>query len=285
VLDHHGRLQYLNRAGAEMLGYQEKELIGQIIHHHIHQHARSDHMPLSQCPAFQAAAHGESYRGEEWFRRSSGEVFPVEMRTRPLVERGRHIGSVSLFIDISKHKSRERKLIRLAQTDALTGLPNRAAFLAAARHELVQLKATPDKRSALILLDLDWFKAVNDSHGHAAGDAVLKRLAEVLCKGVRTGDVPARLGGEEFVVLLPDASLEVAMKVAERIRLDMGEAEVIWEGRSIRVTLSAGISPLHSSDQGVEEALARADEALYRAKNQGRNRVEGPRSLGPAQPA
>ncbi|MBK9088776.1 MAG: diguanylate cyclase [Holophagales bacterium] len=164
-------------------------------------------------------------------------------------------------------------LEKLALTDALTGLANRRAFLDALEAELARA-LRHDYPASLLFLDLDEFKRVNDTHGHAVGDEVLAGIARVLNGGRRRGDLAARIGGEEFAVLLPMTGRVPAALVAERIRR---ATEAFPLGRSIEVpvTVSIGVASTDDSPRPFEaaELLGRADAALYRAKAGGRNRV------------
>jgi diguanylate cyclase (GGDEF)-like protein len=155
---------------------------------------------------------------------------------------------------------------RRAETDELTGLVNRSGLLQAFG------KMDPS-RWALAALDLDHFKQVNDQLGHAAGDAVLIGFAEVLRQCTRNNDVLARVGGDEFVILLPGADLEAAREVCERLRVALHRRQA-WPApltEPLEVTVSMGL--VTSSAPGLQTALAAADKALYEAKRQGRNRV------------
>ncbi|MGO1056169.1 diguanylate cyclase [Crossiella sp. CA198] len=175
-----------------------------------------------------------------------------------------------------------RQLERDASTDSLTGLLNRRGWLDRANRTLVRA----DHRAALLMLDLDHFKSINDTYGHVAGDDVLRAVAEVLRESTRAGDLVGRWGGEEFIVLLPEVSRLEAHTVAERIRAKVREMQVptthrrgghvvIIEDRTTSVGL--GISPDHGPD--LDSLVAATDAALYRAKESGRDRVE------PAEPA
>lgn len=160
-----------------------------------------------------------------------------------------------------------------ATHDALTGVMNRHGLDAVlARHWRRQRHG---QRSGLsvVLIDVDHFKRVNDEHGHPTGDEVLRRIAGVLVASVRPADLVARLGGEEFVVVLPDASASQAQDVAERMRSAVQEAELDLNGSRVRVTVSGGVAEWQHEDQHVGDLLARADLALYAAKGSGRNRV------------
>jgi diguanylate cyclase len=159
------------------------------------------------------------------------------------------------------------ELERRAVSDALTGVLNRAGWdqSAPAALRLAAIRSVP---SSLIYFDLDRFKSVNDEHGHAIGDAVIERAADLIRKHVRQGDLVARLGGEEFVALLPGAGLDAALRVAERIRR---ECESSTE--PVSRTISAGVAQWHV-DEPRKDLMARADTAMLRAKQYGRNRVE-----------
>lgn len=167
----------------------------------------------------------------------------------------------------------EQELLRLATRDALTGLANRRHFF-----ELAQASLTQTRRygapMTVALLDLDHFKHINDTHGHAAGDAVLTAFAEVLRACLRDTDTPARIGGEEFAVLLPNTPLAEALHALERIRQTLDEVPVHVGDRSIFATVSVGAVQWHASHVDVDSMLAHADAALYAAKHQGRNRVQ-----------
>lgn len=177
------------------------------------------------------------------------------------------------FHDISSRKLLEDTLRRQAQTDALTGLANRAYTLecAAQLHQAALTQGTP---LAALMLDIDHFKKVNDTRGHAGGDAALHGLASTLEHNLRRHDLIGRLGGEEFAVFLPDTPLDQAMQLAERLRKQVAISAMLAPGEPepIRITISIGLAML-SGQETLESLLARADEALYQAKREGRNRV------------
>lgn len=164
-------------------------------------------------------------------------------------------------------------LARQANIDGLTGLLNHRAFLEAARKELGR-SAVGGSGPALLMLDLDHFKDVNDTRGHQAGDAALRELGRVLGRILRSRDLAGRMGGEEFCVLLPETALPQAADVAERLRREYSAASEQAKGLARRVTLSVGVTEWRDCDLGLEDLLLRADQALYRAKNSGRDRVE-----------
>ncbi|HRQ66142.1 MAG TPA: GGDEF domain-containing protein [Xanthomonadaceae bacterium] len=159
------------------------------------------------------------------------------------------------------------ELERRAVSDALTGVLNRAGWDRSAPDAL-RLSAIRNVPASLIYFDLDHFKSVNDEHGHAVGDAVIERVADLIREQVRQGDLVARLGGEEFVALLPGAGLDAALRVAERVRRACASSS-----DRVSRTISAGVAQWHI-DETLKELMARADAAMLRAKQFGRNRVE-----------
>ncbi len=198
------------------------------------------------------------------FRWFLGRVTPLH------VEGG---GAVVSHDNITERKVLEIELARFAATDTLTGLPNRRYFLEFATKELARTKrfGTP---AAVIIMDLDHFKAVNDTFGHVAGDNVLRRVSEACSTILRQGDVLARFGGEEFVALIPGSSLADALIVAERLRGCVLETLVPNGDDSISLTASIGVTEIIAGDKDIEAALRRADTALYAAKHAGRDCVK-----------
>ncbi|MFP4080905.1 MAG: diguanylate cyclase, partial [Ectothiorhodospira sp.] len=186
---------------------------------------------------------------------------------------GRALRMVGTVADISARKRMEEELRALATTDYLTGLANRRHFLARVSEELARLSRHRDHQAAVLMMDLDHFKAVNDRFGHSAGDAVLRDFADRMREGLRRIDLPGRVGGEEFAVLLPDADVGDAVKMAQRLRARVAQSPVCVEGGCIPVTVSIGITRLRPEDPSPDLALQRADKALYRAKSGGRNCV------------
>lgn len=165
----------------------------------------------------------------------------------------------------------EKALRVLATTDPLTQLLNRRSLLEIAEYEVVQRKRH-QAPLAFILADIDHFKSINDQHGHAAGDAVLKAVSQTLRQASREQDSIARWGGEEFLILMPDAAKEMAVKVAERLRQQVQMLEVPFNDTVIQVSMTFGVST-HQADEIVDAPLNRADAALYQGKMAGRNQV------------
>jgi diguanylate cyclase (GGDEF)-like protein len=184
----------------------------------------------------------------------------------------RLLGAVVIFQDVTERHELESHLRFLATTDALTGVANRRSLLRRAEHEFRRARRY-GRPMALLLLDLDHFKKVNDTWGHFAGDEALKALCEVCLGSLRGSDMLGRLGGEEFAVLLPEAGIKDACGTGERIRHVVEQLEIDWHGRTIRLTVSVGVATLEPTDPDIYALMRRADLALYTAKDVGRNRV------------
>ncbi|MEW6775849.1 MAG: GGDEF domain-containing protein [Bdellovibrionota bacterium] len=183
------------------------------------------------------------------------------------------IFGISAF-SIEQWRDREEKLEELSQTDALTGLPNRRRFLDALAGEVARA-ARLDRPLALVLCDADHFKRVNDTHGHPTGDEVLREIANVLSASIREGiDTPARIGGEEFAVILSETDLEGAQKFAARVMSAIRALSFHRNGTRFGVTLSLGVAAERGERVDSETLLEAADSLLYRAKRGGRDRVE-----------
>jgi len=217
---------------------------------------------------------GQHWRGELINKRKNGSLYHEELSIAPVKN---SVGEITHFIgikeDITERKEMESQLQKLASTDPLTGLANRRVFLEKLEQETAKVARLPHYSAVLLMLDLDFFKRVNDGYGHAAGDAVLKAFAEVVRNTSRVIDVPARLGGEEFAILLSGADKNDALAMAERLREQVAETVVEHNAGQVRITVSIGAAALSANDSNGEAVLHRADTALYEAKDRGRNRT------------
>lgn len=202
--------------------------------------------------------------------RGSLEVMHLTGALRALLRR---LGSQEQrFVQFSqKHEEDVAALRELADTDPLTGLMNRRSFLAVADVALESARSLGGL--GILMADIDHFKQVNDTYGHAAGDAVIRQVAAIFGGALRAHDRVARFGGEEFVALLQDTDEAAMMALAERIRGTIGTTQVAFEGQNITVTVSLGAALAQDRDRDVDEIIERADLGLYEAKNSGRNRV------------
>lgn len=174
------------------------------------------------------------------------------------------------FYSIERFKQEKRKAEELSKYDYLTGLFTRREGLERLNY-LVELAKRTKQSLSLIMMDIDNFKKVNDSFGHNCGDSVLKEVAALIRNNIRQTDIPIRWGGEEFLVILPETSLEKAYHIAERIRKDMEKTKFRCKKRDFRVTITCGVSA-YNDKQGVPENIDRVDRALYTGKKEGKNR-------------
>jgi diguanylate cyclase (GGDEF)-like protein len=174
--------------------------------------------------------------------------------------------------EIAERRQLEQQLRQMATTDALTGAMNRGHFLTLGQREVSRVQAL-GLGLAVVMLDVDHFKMINDQHGHPAGDAALQHLVGLLRAGTRRVDLLGRMGGEEFAVVLPAVTDDIAMEIAERLRAMVARAKLTHGGTEITMTISLGVASLSRDEATLETCLARADAALYAAKHGGRNRV------------
>jgi diguanylate cyclase (GGDEF)-like protein len=207
----------------------------------------------------------------------------VQLRTRGLRRR-----RVQLEHEVAERTKAlaisNAELERLAHHDPLTGLGNRRRFLEITS-DLLALARRHHRPCSVMMIDLDRFKRINDSFGHGGGDETLRRAADCLVGSLRGEDAIARFGGEEFAVFLPETALATASLAAERFRLSLEALEIPYEGTVIRVTASIGVASWHEAEAGIGPALERADAALYRVKQAGRNGVGVEPADPPAAPA
>jgi len=178
---------------------------------------------------------------------------------------------IGLSTDITELHELKEELQRQARTDGLTGLANRRHFQECAQAEFERGRRYARVLS-LIMVDVDHFKAINDRHGHPVGDQVLRTLALCIQENLRGNDVFARIGGEEFCILLPETPMPAAAELAERLRAHLGLC-VALDGLGMKVSASFGVTSSNGADERFDQVFARADDALYAAKEQGRDRV------------
>jgi diguanylate cyclase (GGDEF)-like protein len=181
----------------------------------------------------------------------------------------------SIFIiiqDVTELTLYEKKLVEMNMKDGLTGIFNRR-YLDKRLEEEYQRARRYGRILSLIVLDIDYFKKVNDNYGHQCGDLILKNVADKIASSIRKTDCLGRYGGEEFCCILPETGLEVAQQVAERFRIMIQDMESILNDHTVKITISLGIAQLAEGMASEKELFSRADEALYEAKRTGRNRV------------
>ena len=266
--DAQGITRYVCPAVIKVLGYADEEIIGLPA-------AMFYPDPNERDTLIQAIrTHGFVHDFPGRMRHKDGKIIDISISTHALYdEQGLYAGVEGIWRDITERKRMERELQRLATRDDLTGIDNRRSTLEHLEFMLKRHQRTHIPFMVL-LLDLDHFKRVNDTLGHAAGDQVLRQFVFIINEQKREIDHFGRLGGEEFLVIVDDASFEQARGIAERMRTSVQHAQFTLEqGMTLNLTISIGMALAQSSDRRAGDMLERADRALYQAKNAGRNRV------------
>lgn len=289
ITDRGGTITWVNPAACAITGYAAEELVGR----HTRALKSGQHEPAFYASIWETVLAGRTWSGTIVNRRRDGALYHEEQTIAPVVDEQ---GEISHFIaikqDVTERRLAEEALAqvredlaaRVAQIeslneqlreqairDPLTGLHNRRCF-----HESIERDAAAAARRgepiALLAIDVDHFKGVNDRFGHAIGDAALVALGELLRGFVRASDLACRFGGEEFVIALPGAGIVIAQRRAEELRAAFAALEIPG-APALRATISIGVCAVRVGAESIEAALARADGALYEAKRGGRDRV------------
>ncbi|GGY17251.1 sensor domain-containing diguanylate cyclase [Paludibacterium paludis] len=265
-----GVLLRVNPQLCRTLGYERTELEGHPLSEFTHIErgdARPDYVRHARNGDAAWSEQDRRYRHKDghdvWCKVSSSLVKGSQ---------GEPLYYISHVRDITESRQMEAELKRLASTDPLTGIANRRSFFEHIEQELQRLRRMQTHVSCL-MLDIDHFKTINDRFGHPAGDEALRFFTMLCQQRLRITDVFARLGGEEFAILMPGTPLDGAVELAEQIRQLVGATPVTLPGASVPLTVSIGVTALHRDDNSPDAMLRRADAALYQAKTKGRNRV------------
>ncbi len=268
ITDADRRIQRVNRAYTEITGYSQLESLDQLPS--MLRSGRHDQAFYTEM--WEEIVRTGHWQGEIWNRRKSGEIYPELLSISTVKnQEGNICNYVGVFADITKLKASEKELEFLAHHDPLTNLPNRLLFMSRLQHGIAQAQRQ-NSQLAVLMLDLDRFKDVNDSFGHLAGDDLLQAVAEQLIARLRAADTVCRLGGDEFVILLEDMNHPTAAaNIANDMIALINQPWRLYNGNEVRIGVSIGIAlfPEHGSAAG--ELVQRADTALYEAKNEGRN--------------
>ena len=261
---------YVNPAFTALTGYDADEVIGHS--------TRLLHGPKTDpqtVAAVRAAMEAQRPIRVELLNYScDGEEFWIDTNIVPLRDdHGRVTHFATIGRDLTATKRLQQELLLMASTDPLTGLLNRRRFLEQAESDF-QRSQRYQHELAVVMLDIDHFKAINDSHGHFAGDQVLIAMSRATENLLRNTDILGRWGGEEFVILMPETPLAGAAILAERLREELARLAVDTTGGALRFTISAGVAARGGTDAGITDILQRADSALYAAKHHGRNRIQ-----------
>jgi diguanylate cyclase (GGDEF)-like protein/PAS domain S-box-containing protein len=274
MIDAEDTILFWSPAAEKILGWTSEEAVGQKMHPLI---TPQEYLEPAQKGLQHFATTGKGPVLDSVMEfpaiRKDGQTFPVERSVSAFQVDGEFF-AVGMLRDITERKKTENQLELLATTDELTGLYNRRFFIEQLEKEL-RLTLRYKKETSLILFDVDNFKNVNDTYGHDVGDDVLVFIAKAAGNSIRDVDCLARFGGEEFIILLPETPLNGALIVAERIRSFIEHAEFfLEEGKRLHFTISLGVTEIHEEEEGHSTVIKRADNAMYRAKQGGRNKVE-----------
>ncbi|MDR5900282.1 EAL domain-containing protein [Halomonas vilamensis] len=269
VADPAGRIQTINKAFTRITGYTERDALGVTVGDLLRSGRQSQAFYETM---WESLTHRGFWQGEIWNCRKSGEVYPQWITINRIDdEEGQTQYFVGAYSNIAQIKDSHSKVEYLANHDALTGLPNRSLFQDRLQQAIAQARRNGGQ-AALLFLDLDYFKTVNDTLGHEVGDQLLVQVAARLRELVRDVDTIARFGGDEFTVVLANCDAETARSIAQRLVAGLpGTFEV--RGRSLRVTTSAGLALYPQDGDDVDTLSRAADMAMYQAKEDGRNRL------------
>jgi diguanylate cyclase (GGDEF)-like protein/PAS domain S-box-containing protein len=251
-----------------LLGYAEADILGQRAQ--VIFASNQDYARLGTAVG-QAFAAEQPYAGEWQLLRADGERFWGLLRARPVQAGDPAAGTIWSINDVTEQVQARRELEHAARHDALTGVVNRQGF----EHAIQELfDHQPGSRpAALVMIDLDHFKPINDTAGHAAGDAMLVAVAQTIASRVRATDLVVRLGGDEFALLLASCNHDRALSVAEKVREAITDLALTWEAHTLRVGASLGVAELAEHHESPAQWLAQADAACYEAKRAGRGTV------------
>ena len=271
ITDRNATIKWANPAFTKLTGYTLEEAIGhkpaELVKSGVHGKGYYRKM-------WKTLLAGKPWRGEIINKHKNGKLYHEELNIAPVMNEA---GVIKHFIGVKENitvrKQMEAELQRLANTDPLTGLFNRRVFLERLQEEAARLARMEDSYASLLMFDLDFFKRINDCYGHATGDKALCCFANILTSTLRAIDISARLGGEEFAVLLPGTNKEGAVVIAERLRDIVDKTRIKHKKGEVHITVSIGVAQLSAHDTNYEDALHRADSALYHAKEQGRNQT------------
>jgi diguanylate cyclase (GGDEF)-like protein/PAS domain S-box-containing protein len=270
-----GQITFINPAARRILGYSEKDaLIGRAAHALFH-HAGEDGAPnpAETCSLQEAYAHGDELNSwETVFWHKAGAPVPVECTVFPMRIDEHLEGSVVAFRDVSERRALEQELVWQVNHDPLTKLCNRHSFEKHLDEEVARVRRGQNL-SALLYLDLDRFKYINDTAGHAAGDQLLVEIGQQLRERLREADLLARIGGDEFALILRNVSGEHVLLAAENFREVLERYTFVYGGQQYKIYGSIGVAPIDQGTRSSGEVLANADIACHVAKNKGRNQT------------
>jgi diguanylate cyclase (GGDEF)-like protein/PAS domain S-box-containing protein len=270
------KITYWNEGAAQLSGYGSGEVVGKSCSESLAD-VDSCGKELSDggCPLDSAMADLQTQTTEVFLRHKEGHRVPVNVHVLPMRNpAGQIVGAAKVFSNSSVRRTVERRVSELEQLafrDPLTGLPNRHYFELKVEHALEEQRRF-GRQHCLMMFDVDHFRRVNDLHGHEVGDALLKAAAETLVRGLRSGDIVGRWGGEEFLALTPDVDDVALREVAERCRNLIAQSSVAADSARVSVTVSIGATVLSNGDSA-QLAIRRVDELMYQSTSLGGDRT------------
>jgi two-component system, chemotaxis family, CheB/CheR fusion protein len=275
TVDAQENIEYINPCAQKLTGYPGKAALGKKLNQVFRLYDSKGHYSLNeQLSEKLMRQESIAYTDIVQLKHLTDEEYSIEYSMAPLISKeDEYLGSVLSFVDVSNKQSLLQQMTWQAQHDPLTGLVNRKEFENRLENALVSAK-TFNREHALLYLDLDQFKIVNDTCGHHAGDELLRQLAGVLATHIRSRDTLARMGGDEFAMLLENNSLDQAQSIAEKINEIVQDFRYSFESRIFKIGASIGVVSINNDTRNVQTVLSDADSACYAAKEAGRNRVE-----------
>ena len=270
MIDLAGRIEYANPRFAELTGYQREEAYGRTFGELL----QTDLETQALERIWQEPAEGREWHGTLRSYRKDGSAYWAQYKATPMRDSAGQITHVlAIHDDVSELRSSNEKIVYQATHDLLTGLINRAEFEASLTR-LLESARRYKEHHALCFIDLDQFKIINDSSGHAAGDELLRQLSSLMRQHIRKNDILARIGGDEFAILFEHCDLQTAVANVEKLRRLVAEHPFAWDQRNYSVGMSAGVVAIDALSPNAVELLREADAACYTAKETGRNRVQ-----------
>ena len=274
-INRRGVITHFNRAAARLLDYRPNEILGKMSIVRLYSSPESGSLIMK-------ALHSEGFGGtgqvegyETSVKAADDRHIPIRLSATILYEDGEETGSIGFFHDLTSRNEMEATLKRLSITDSLTGLHNQGYFHSVLQDEIARAHRY-NRPIGLLCMDLDGFKQVNDQHGHLEGDKVIRHVAKILKSSLRLSDFAFRYGGDEFMVILPEATATESIQLAQRIRLEFARfwktSPILESEGQIALSLSLGLAELERGESA-ESFIRRADHAMYESKKNGGNQV------------